>query len=137
MEGWKLILLAIPISIVLALIIMIIVRFTAGCFVYILIFLCIGTLVVFGIYIYTQPVGGTIGSTALFQNQTGRTVVSILCFAFAAAILVFFCCFKSRINLASKIVEVSAVFVAKNCYIVLIPLIMFLVTLAFLCLWIL
>ncbi len=137
MEGWKLILLAIPISIALALIIMIIVRFTAGCFVYILIFLCIGTLVVFGIYIYTQPVGGTIGSTALFQNQTARTIVSILCFALAAAILVFFCCFKSRINLASKIVEVSAVFVAKNCYIVLIPLIMFLVTLAFLTLWIL
>lgn len=116
---------------------MLIVRCTAGCFVYILIFICVGALVIFGIYIWTQPVGGEIGTSALFQNNTARTIVSIACFFLAAAILVFFCCFKSRIDLASKIIEVSAVFVAKNCYIVLIPLIMFIVTLLFLALWVL
>ena len=116
---------------------MLIVRCTAGCFVYILIFICVGALVIFGIYIWTQPVGGEIGTSALFQNNTARTIVSIACFFLAAAILVFFCCFKSRIDLASKIIEVSAVFVAKNCYIVLIPLIMFIVTLLFLALLVL
>lgn len=116
---------------------MVIVRCTASCFVYILIFICIGTLVVFGIYLWTQPIGSEVGSSALFQNNTARTIVSVICFGLAAAILIFFCCFKSRINLASKVIEVSAVFVAKNCYIVLIPLILFIVTLLFLALWIL
>lgn len=63
-------------------------------------------------------------------------VVSILCFLLAAAIVVFVCCFRSRISLAAKIVEVSAVFVGKNCYIVLVPLFMFFITLVFLILWI-
>ena len=136
-EGWVLVAIAIPIAIVLSLLIMVLVRLIASCFVYVLIFLCIITLVAFGIYVWTQPVGGTIGESALFQNSAVRTVVSILCFVLAALILVFFCCFKSRIALASKIIEVSAVFVSKNCYIIFIPLMMFAVTLVFLGLWIL
>ena len=121
----------------LALLTMVLVRLIASCFVYVLIFLCVLTLVVFGAYVWTQPVGGQIGESALFQNNATRTIVSVGCFILAAIILVFFCCFRSRIALASKIIEVSAVFVSKNCYIVFIPLMMFAVTLVFLCLWIL
>lgn len=137
LEGWKLILVSIPIAIVIALILLIFVRCTASCFIYILLLLSVGALVIFGIYIWTQPIGGTVGNGSLFQNNTARTIVSIVCFVLAAAILIFFCCFRSRISLASKIIELSAAFATKNCYIVLIPLVLFLVTLLFLTLWLL
>lgn len=134
--GWKLILIAIPIAIVLSILVMIFVRLTAACFVYVLIFLLVGVLVVFGIYVWTQPVGVTLGATSLFASGFTRTIASIVCFLLAIAIVIFVCCYRSRITLAAKIIEVSAVFVAKNCLIVLLPLIMFAMTLLMLILWI-
>ena len=134
--GWKLILISIPIAIVLSLVIMVLIRLLASCFIYILIFALVTVLVVFGIYVWTQPVGGYIGSTALFQNNVARAVVSIISFLLAFAIVLFVCCYRSRISLAAKITEVSAIFVAQKCLIILVPLIMFGVTLALLVLWI-
>jgi hypothetical protein len=63
--------------------------------------------------------------------------VAIVCYLLALVIFVVFCCFRSRLGLASKIVEVAAVFVAGNCGIVLVPFIMFIVTILFVALWIL
>ena len=94
-----------------------------------LIFILIGVIVAFGIYAFTQPVGGGgYGTTFLFGNATIRAIVIVLTFLLAFAIIIFVCCYRQRISLASKIVEVSAVFVAKNCYLVLVPLVMFAIT---------
>jgi hypothetical protein len=56
MQNYLLIVIALPIAIILALIVMLFVRFTAGCFIYILILASISALVGFGAYILTQPV---------------------------------------------------------------------------------
>ena len=135
--GWKLILVAIPVAIVLSLIIMVLIRCFATCFIYILIFILVGVLIAFGIYVWTQPVGGFIGSTSLFKSNILRAIVSILSFLLAFAIVLFVCCYRSRISLAAKITEVAAVFVAKKCLIVLVPFLMFAVTLFFVVLWVL
>lgn len=104
MNGWALILLSIPIAIAIALILMVIIRFTAGCFIYILIALVVLSLVGLGIYMWTQPVGSSVGTSSLFQSSTVKVIAACLCFLFAIAIVIFFCCFKSRIALASAIV---------------------------------
>ena len=134
--GWKLILISIPIAILLSLVVMCFIRLFASCFLYILIFALVGVLVVFGIYVWTQPVGGYIGSTSLFNNNFARAAVSILSFLLAFAIVLFVCCYRSRISLAAKITEVAAVFVGQKCLVILVPLIMFGVTLALLVLWV-
>lgn len=114
---------------------MILIRCFAACFLYVLIFILIGVLVAFGIYVWTQPVGGYIGSTALFQNNFARAAVSILAFLLAFAILLFVCCYRSRISLAAKITEVAAVFVGQKCLILFVPLVMFAITLGLVALW--
>jgi len=135
--GWHLILIAIPIAIVLSILVMILVRLTAACFIYLLIFLLIGTLLTLGIYVWTQPVGATTGVTSMFNSNFTRAVFSIVCFILAGAVLLFVCCYRSRISLAAKITQVSSIFVAKQCLITLVPLVMFLITLAWLVLWLL
>lgn len=135
--GWHLILIAIPIAILLSVFVMVVVRLTAACFIYLLIFLLIGTLLTLGIYVWTQPVGASAGVTSMFNSQFTRAVFSIVCFILAGATLLFVCCYHSRISLAAKITEVSAIFVAKNCLITLLPLVMFIVTLVWLVVWML
>jgi hypothetical protein len=139
MENYMLIVLALPIAIILALIVMIIVRFTAGCFIYLLIFITLAALIGFGAYILTQPLtaGGSQGAISLLEDPTAKTILAVICFVIAALMILFFCCFRKRIELASSIVKVSAVFVAGNCGIVLVPVILFVVMVAFLTLWIL
>jgi len=63
--------------------------------------------------------------------------VGILAIVLGALVLILMCCLRKRLALASKIVEVSAVFVAKNCIIVFLPLLLFIVTLVFIALWVL
>ena len=137
MDNYILILISFPIAIVLALVIMIIIRFLASCFIQLLIFVTIAALIGIGVYIFTQePTGASIGTVSLTEDKTFRIIVAVLCFVLAAIIFVVMCCFKKRLELASRIVEVSAVFVAGNCGIVLVPFMMFLITILFLGLWI-
>ena len=82
---------------------MCLIRCFASCFLYLLIFALVAVLIVFGIYVWTQPVGGYLGSTALFQNNVIRAIVSILAFLLAFGIVLFVCCYRSRISLAAKI----------------------------------
>ena len=60
-NGWVLVLIAIPIAIGIALLLLVLIRCCAGCFVYGLIALSVIALVAAGIYVWTQPVGGTVG----------------------------------------------------------------------------
>lgn len=115
---------------------MIFIRLTASCFIYLLIFLLIGTLLTLGIYVWTQPINASAGVTSMFSNNFTRSLFSIVCFILAGAILLFVCCYRSRISLAAKITEVSSKFVANYCLITVVPLVMFLITLALLALWV-
>lgn len=139
MQNYLLILIAMPIAIILALIVMLFVSLTAGCFVYIMILFSIGSLGGFGVYLLTQPVDptGTVGSFSIIQNPTAKIILAVICLLLAVLIVVFFCCFRKKIGLASSIVKISAVFVAGNCGVVFLPFFMFLVMVAFLTVWIL
>lgn len=55
MDNYVLIILAFPISIILALIIMLFIRLTASCFIYLLIVVTFGVLVCFGVYLLLMP----------------------------------------------------------------------------------
>ena len=133
-QNWPLLLFSIPIAIILALIFMLLIRCCAGCFIYILIFLAIGALVGFGVYLLITPANPVAGTAA---GKTGSIIVAVLCFLFAFLILLLVCCFRKRIALATSIIKVAANFVSKHCLIVLLPIVLFVVTLFFLVLWVL
>lgn len=63
-------------------------------------------------------------------------VVAILLIALGVIVFILMCCLRNRISLASKIVEVAAIFVAKNCIVVFLPLLLFVITVLFMALWI-
>ena len=102
--GWKLILISIPIAILFSIVVLVLIRLTASCFIHILIFLLIGLLVAFGIYVWFQPIGANAVTTSLFNSNFARIVTSIICFVLALAIFIFMCCYHSVIRLAAKIV---------------------------------
>ena len=134
-SNYKLVLLAIPIAIIFTLIVMIIMRFTAKCFVYIMFLAAICALIALGLVILFQPAGGFMGSTNVFQNDTAKIIGAVICFILAFLVFIFVCCFRNRIALASSIVEVSSVFVADKCLVVLVPVGMFILTICFFALW--
>ena len=134
MQGWPLLLFSIPIAIILALIFMLFIRLCAGCFIYILIFMAIGALVGFGVYLIITPANPVSGTAA---GKVGSIIVAVVCFLFAFLILLLLCCFRKRISLATSIVKVAANFVQSHCLVVLLPIFLFIVTLAFLVLWVL
>lgn len=134
MQNWPLLLFSIPIAIILALIFMLLIRCCAGCFIYILIFMAIGALVGFGIYLLITPSNAVSGTAA---GATGSIIVAVLCFLFAFLILLLLCCFRKRIALATSIVKVAAKFISEHCLIVMLPVFLFIVTLFFLVLWVL
>jgi solute carrier family 44 (choline transporter-like protein), member 1 len=137
MENYSLILISLPIAILLALVIMILIRCLAGCFIYVLIFVAIAALIAFGTFILIgNPLQTGYGAISLVEDPKWKIIVGGVCYLLALIIFVVFCCFKSKLALASKIVEVAAVFVAGNCGIVLVPFILFIVTILFVTLWI-
>lgn len=139
-KSYTLILIAIPIAIILSIIFMLVIRFTAGCFVYILIFFAIGALVAIGLYLVLAPVsstGASNGYVTLLSNRPVCIIIAVLCFILAAAILVMVCCFKKRISLAASIIKVAARFVDENLGVLCLPIILFAVMILFLTLWIL
>lgn len=63
MDNYVLILISFPIAIILALVIMIIIRFLASCFIQILIFVTIAALIGIGAYMLTQDSSGASAGT--------------------------------------------------------------------------
>ena len=116
---------------------MILVRLLAHCFIYILIIVTIGALVAIGTYILIADQDTSGGAFSLLNNPIWKIVISVACYIFAALIFIVMCCFSSRLSLASKVIEVAAVFVGQNFGILLVPFIMFIVTVLFIALWIL
>jgi hypothetical protein len=103
-----------------------------------LILVAFGALIGVGTYILIgDSSSAAAGVVSLAEDPTWKIVIAIICYLLALIILIAMCCFRSRLALASKVVEVAAVFVAGNCGIVLVPFIMFIVTVIFVALWIL
>ena len=133
-HSWPIILAAIPIAIVLSLIFMLIMRFTAGIFVYLLFAITIVFLVGLGIYLvmpHEEVVSG------IQTNGTAAKIFGGICIALGVIILIAFLCYRKRVALAATIVKVSARFVSENCIVAFLPIILFIFMIIFLALWIL
>lgn len=117
---------------------MVFVRCTAGCFIYLLIAATLAGLIGFGVFLLIQPAESTNleGSLSILQNQTVKISLAVLCLVIAGLLTLFLCCFGKRVALASSIIKVAAIFVANNCLIILIPILLFIVMIAFIALWI-
>ena len=132
MDNYELVIFAFPIAIVLSLIIMLLVRFTAGCFIYLLIGLTLVGLVGLGIFLIVSDTAATYTT----DNKTARIIFAVVCFVLALIILIMVCCFRKRISLASSIIKVSSRFVTENCLIIILPLVLFVIMICFMVLWI-
>lgn len=113
MDNYVLIILALPIAIIISLIIMLFIRFTASCFIYMLIIAIFAVLVAFGVYLIMMPSlqHGDSGTPLIADNAT-RIILAVVFLVLALLIVVMVCCFRKRLSLASSIVEVSAKFVS-------------------------
>ncbi len=109
-KSWVLLLIAFPITIVLSFVFMILVRFTAGFFIYLLIFFSIGALVAIGIFLIASNPSSdnSVAAYAIRQSRIFMIIIGAISLILAALISIAFCCFRSRIKLASSIVKVSA-----------------------------
>ena len=131
---WPIVLAAVPIAIVLSIIFMIFMRLTAGCFVYLLLAVSILACIGLGSYLIASP-NAPIGGMAM--NKVASYIVGALLIVFGVLIGIGLCCYRKRIKLASIIVQSSARFVKENCSISFLPIVLFLILLAYLVLWIL
>lgn len=118
----------------MSLIFMLIMRFTAGFFVYLLLAIVLVFLIGLGIYLVIPQQPAFAGVEV---NKTGAIICGVVCLILAALIIIGFCCYHRRIKLAATIVKVSARFVKENCAISFLPLILFVVMVVFMAIWIL
>jgi hypothetical protein len=96
--------------------------------------MAIGALIGFGVYLLITPSNSVAGTSA---GTTGSIIVACICFLFAFLILLLVCCFRKKIALATSIIKVAAKFISTHCGVVLVPVVLFIVTLFFLVLWVL
>lgn len=137
-NGYKMILIAIPIAIVLSILFLLIIRFTAGIFIYLLIFFSIAALGAFGGYLLAaNPATASSTTITILANRPACIAIGVVCIVLSVLLLVMFICFRKRVSLASSIIKVSAKFVDSELGILLLPLILFVVMLFFVLLWIL
>ena len=137
-QNWMLLAIAFPLAVIFALLVLCLVRCCASCLVYGLIVIAILALVGAGVVLIAKiaPSAKTGDQVIVVQdNSTGRTVMAVLCFLAAVLVVIVVCCFRKRLSLAAKIIEVSAVFVAENCLIVLLPLVLFAFMAAYCVVW--
>lgn len=125
--------LSIPIAILIAIVFMLFIRLTASCFIYLLIVLAFLVLVALGVYTLIAPLAISNTNT----SNVYKYIAAVVCFLLAILVVIIACCFKKQIDLASNVVKVSSRFVASHPYIILLPLILFIVMLAFISLWVL
>lgn len=110
------------------------IRFTAGCFVYLLLALSILACIGLGAYLIAAPTDSVAG---VAMNRVFAITFGALLILFGVLITIGVCCYRKRIRLASIIVQTSARFVKENCAISFLPLLLFVVLIAFIAVWIL
>jgi hypothetical protein len=126
LKNYSLILVALPIAIIVAVFFMLIIRCMAKLFIYLLIAVSIISLALLGTYLLITA-----------SNNTGTIVIGSLCLVLAVIFLIAFCCLRKRLELATIIVKVAAKFVSENCLIVVLPIVLFVILVAYLTLWVL
>jgi hypothetical protein len=139
MENYLIIILAFPIAIIISLVIMLFIRLTASCFIYLLIFATIASLLAFGVYLFIMPslTKDSAISHPVIADNTTRILIAVGVIILAILVTIMVCCVRKRLSLASSIIKVSANFVSSNCGIVFLPLLLFVVMVIFIALWIL
>jgi len=125
-KSFGLILLSFPIAILIAVGFTFLIRGTGKLFIYLLIAFTIMALIGIGVYMLATP-----------GQNSGTTTIAIICFLFAFVIMLATICIRRRLSLAAAIVKVASNFVSKNFYIVLLPMLLFVVTLIYLAFWVL
>jgi hypothetical protein len=125
-NNYSLILLSFPVSILIAVAFMLLIKFTAKLFIYMVIVFSIGALLGMGVYML---VSSEISSITIF--------FSTFCFSIAFFIVLVVYCIRRRLALASIIIKVAAKFISENCLIVLLPVGLFVLTVFYLVLWVL
>lgn len=133
LKNTSLIIISIPIAIVVAILFMLLIRFTAGFFIYVLVAVAVLSLLGLGLYLLVAPTSTATGSNT---GAAGTIIGAVICFILAILIVVLVCCYRHRISLATSIVKVTANFVSSNCLLVLLPIVIFVITIAFLVLWV-
>jgi hypothetical protein len=104
-DNYVLIILALPIAILISLIIMVFIRFTASCFIYLLIITIFAVLVAFGVYLIMMPsLQESTAGTPLIADNATRIILAVVFLLLAVLIVVMVCCFRKRLSLASSIV---------------------------------
>lgn len=112
---------------------MLIMRLLAGVFVYLLVFIAILGLILFGVFLIMPHESSNF---IIKESRTAAIILGVISIVIGLLILIAFCCFRKRIKLASIVVKVSARFVNENCAILILPLILFVVMVVFVILWI-
>lgn len=116
---------------------MLLMRITAGFFVYLLLALSIISLLAFGLYLLVAPQTQYVAlASTLTQNQYLSKIVAVVCIILGILIAIMAVCFRKRLTLASSIVKVSSRFVQENCPVMLLQFILFVVMILFVALWI-
>lgn len=116
---------------------MLLMRLTAGFFVYLLLALSILSLLAFGLYLLVSPQSQYVAlASTISQNQYLSKIVAVVCIILGLLIAVMAVCFRKRIKLASSIVKVSTRFVNENCPVMFLQMILFVVMVIFVALWI-
>lgn len=113
---------------------MIFIRFTAACFVYLLLGLSIAACLALGIYLLVVPSSTYAGVSF---NRAFVVIIAVLLIIFGVIMTIGFLCYRKKIRLASVIVQTSARFVKENCIISFLPFVLFLIMTVFLTVWIL
>lgn len=101
---------AIPASIIITMLVMLLVRFTACCSIYVIIIGAILTLLGVAYLSFAK----SLTTEARYLNIDGKIFLKIvtgICSLLAFVILTSFCCFKNRINISIKIIKASARFI--------------------------
>lgn len=132
LKNTSLVLIAIPVAILVAVIFMLLIRCMASVFIYIMIAVTVLALLGLGLYLLIAP---SHTATGTVTGSAGSIIAAVICFILAILIVVLVVCYKSRISLATSIIKVAANFVSSNCLIVLLPIVMFFISIAFLVLW--
>ena len=124
-KSYGLILLSFPIAIVVAVAFTFLIRATAKLFIYLLLAFTIVVLIGIGVYLLAAP-----------GQNSGTTTIAIISFLFAVLIILTTVFIRRKLSLAAAIVKVAANFVSQNCFIVMLPILLFIVTLFYLALWV-
>lgn len=122
----------------ITLILMIVIRFTACFSIYLVGFVIIGALLFAAYFFFYSSLFMTNDQLTYFNLKENIVykVLAGVCVALSFLVMIAFCCFKNRINIAVKMIKASARFVNQHGYLIFLSVFKLMAILIFLALWI-